>query len=1349
MVAVRCRPFNKRENELGSKRIVRMNGAKTTLVDPSGVAPEKDFTFDFSYDSFDSSAANFATNPKVYADLGVSVLNNAWGGYNCCLFAYGQTGSGKSYSMVGYGEDRGIVPQAMEEMFVRIAANKDKNIKYLVEASMMEIYNEKVRDLFNPDPSAGGIHGLKVRDNPASGPYVEGLSRTVLSSFKEFDHLLHEGTMARTVAATQMNATSSRAHTVFQIVFTTTTHDEETNKSSAKTSKINLVDLAGSERITKTGASGQQLKEGIGINKSLTALGNVIEKLALRTKKGSGKDVHVPYRDSVLTWLLKEGLGGNAKTIMIAAISPADDNYDESLSTLRYADRAKQIKNKAVVNEDENGRMIRELKKEIAALREALAKNGGVPAGAAAPAGMSDQEKEEYLALKEQMKASEEQMRQMNMTWEEKVKESEELAFRRAAALNANSREAEEKKKKLPHMVNLHKDKLMSECLSYFFVPGKTRLCTKAAEPPPSEDDIVLQGLQIKAEHAEAEYDPQSKELHLTPGEGARVFVNGKLIKERTALEHNDRLICGAHLVFRVIFPNHAADDGDSLFDWEFATKEMTTSTIEALNAPDPETLRQQQEAAEKMAKMQAEIEAERARAKEDQERKQREYEATLREIAKKKEDEIAATKRAIEQASAADSAKLSKKLAEREAELERERALAAKQHSERLEAMRREQAELESKLAAQREETKALHKKHEVEKRDRQLLEENLMHVIPMVNEANAICTELGQALRYSIKLEAKRSLDNDGFTEHTDVWIRVQNLEDDLEVMWDMDTLSEALYAMREIYNQYLRSGEIEVPERKEENPFHLQPSGPVMIGQARLYLQPCFFLLPIHESTAIIDYKGEHKGQLYVNLVPIPPRDEDTANLREEELFFEEEELTELKGEPLSMRLEIKKCMGLPQKLALNVFVSYKFYADSVESKTEPSLSDPDAVPTINPLLNYERTLLVDIIEDEFVEYIKSGILEFSVYGEHYIPPQEKDDDDDEDGAKAKGGAAKGKSGKRSSGKASKGSKGGDDDLASARLAKLEAVLKEITESVDPTLAADPTVLEKSPEVVAQSVKALKHKAGTLENEIVELKSPAKGRPPSQDLASAEAIEENARLKALLESLRATKGGEQAATLAAENAKIKAELESLRGKSSKKSAAGSGGMFPDAVGTTSAEEAAALRAEIEALKAASPSAGAAQATAAVLDENASLKAALESLKSKASPSAAELAELRQSAAAADSQLASLRKALAQKETEAEELRALKEAEAALNKELADKIAQGVSASATASVVGRNDAQVEQLKRDLESARNKVAAASTGGGAGGDAALAAEIEDLKRQLREKDKKSSACVIL
>lgn len=247
-------------------------------------------------------------------------------GYNCSLFAYGQTGAGKSYSMVGYGEDKGIIPRSCEEIFQRIEANTDPDITYKVEASMLEIYNEKVRDLFNPrsDAAAGG---LKVRDHPKTGPYVDGLTKHSVTNYLQIQRLMDEGSAARTVAATNMNATSSRAHTIFQIILTQTKIDRAAGKASDKVSRINLIDLAGSERANKTGATGDRLKEGCAINQSLSALGNCISALA---ESSSGKNRHVPYRDSVLTHLLKDSLGGNAKTIMIAAISPADINYDVS-----------------------------------------------------------------------------------------------------------------------------------------------------------------------------------------------------------------------------------------------------------------------------------------------------------------------------------------------------------------------------------------------------------------------------------------------------------------------------------------------------------------------------------------------------------------------------------------------------------------------------------------------------------------------------------------------------------------------------------------------------------------------------------------------------------------------------------------------------------------------------------------------------------------------------------------------------------------------------------------------------------------------------------------------------------
>lgn len=231
-----------------------------------------------------------------------------------------------------------------------------------------------MRDLLNPSTKGN----LKVREHPSLGPYVEDLAKLVVGSFQEIEHLMDEGNKARTVAATNMNATSSRSHAVFTLILTQKRHDVETGFDTEKVSRISLVDLAGSERANSTGATGARLKEGAEINRSLSTLGRVIAALAeFSSAKGKKAKPQVPYRDSVLTWLLKDSLGGNSMTAMIAAISPADINWDETLSTLRYADSAKRIKNHAVVNEDPNAKMIRELKEELEQLRAKLSGGAG------------------------------------------------------------------------------------------------------------------------------------------------------------------------------------------------------------------------------------------------------------------------------------------------------------------------------------------------------------------------------------------------------------------------------------------------------------------------------------------------------------------------------------------------------------------------------------------------------------------------------------------------------------------------------------------------------------------------------------------------------------------------------------------------------------------------------------------------------------------------------------------------------------------------------------------------------------------------------------------------------------
>ena len=326
----------------------------------------------------------------------------------------------------------------------------------------MEIYNEKVRDLLNPSDKT-----LKVREHAATGPYVDGLVKTAVQSSKEIHDIIEEGGKSRTIAATNMNSESSRSHAVFTVLLTQET--EHGTMKGEKVSRLSLVDLAGSERASKTGAAGSRLKEGSKINKSLTTLGLVISALA------SGKSKFVPYRDSVLTWLLKDSLGGNSKTAMIATISPAADNYEETLSTLRYADRAKKIVNKAVVNEDPNTKLINELKKQVEQLKLQLQAAGvsGLPApsGGLGPgtvgSGSVGVVNDAQMKLEESTKILEEAQK----PWEERLKETEEINKKRQNTLMSMGVSLSDRGIKIEgksaYLVNLNPDPALSEMLVY------------------------------------------------------------------------------------------------------------------------------------------------------------------------------------------------------------------------------------------------------------------------------------------------------------------------------------------------------------------------------------------------------------------------------------------------------------------------------------------------------------------------------------------------------------------------------------------------------------------------------------------------------------------------------------------------------------------------------------------------------------------------------------------------------------------------------------------------------------------------------------------------------------------
>ncbi|XP_062501904.1 kinesin-like protein KIF28 isoform X2 [Corticium candelabrum] len=577
-VAVRVRPFNAREKERNAKLVVEMEQNMTIIRDPDneGAEPKK-FAFDYSYWSHDGFhtdengvfmpvTAKYADQSRVFKDLGQGVLDNAFQGFNCSLFAYGQTGSGKSYSMVGYGANKGIVPMTCDELFKTIEANKPtSSTKNAVTFSMLEIYNEQVRDLLNKTCPKGG---LQVRQNPKLGLfYVQDLKRVPVGSYREIEKRMEEGTANRTVASTNMNATSSRAHTVVTIMFDQIVKNEA-GQETKKSSMINLVDLAGSERADSTGATGDRLKEGANINKSLSSLGNVISALA--EEAAGKKKVLVPYRDSILTKLLKNALGGNSKTVMIAALSPADINYDETLGTLRYADRAKKIKTRAVVNESPLDRLIRELRAENDKLKRQL--DGGTLVMAT---GIDAKERERLRReleeeLKAQLAANQYMLGDLSESHDEKLRQTRiEYDAKQLEVLNQ-----QKQRESQPHLVNLNEDPMLSGVVVHILNEGEMTVGRRNADPPPN---LALSGLNIQKMHAVITV--MGMEVTIRPCRDAKTVVNGRPLTGERVLEHKDRVLFGSgNHMYVFMNPKNTSQVDENVPDeitWEFAQKEI------------------------------------------------------------------------------------------------------------------------------------------------------------------------------------------------------------------------------------------------------------------------------------------------------------------------------------------------------------------------------------------------------------------------------------------------------------------------------------------------------------------------------------------------------------------------------------------------------------------------------------------------------------------------------------------------------------------------------------------------------------------------------------------------------
>ncbi|XP_031728835.1 kinesin-like protein KIF1A isoform X13 [Anarrhichthys ocellatus] len=887
-VAVRVRPFNSREIGKDSKCIIQMSGNTTTIANPKQAKDNKSFNFDYSYWSHTSPEdINFASQVQVYKDIGEEMLLHAFEGYNVCIFAYGQTGSGKSYTMMGkqdVKDQQGIIPLLCEDLFTKFNDNAGNSMSYSVEVSYMEIYCERVRDLLNPKNKGN----LRVREHPLMGPYVEDLSKLAVTSYNDIQDLMDSGNKARTVAATNMNETSSRSHAVFNIIFTQKRHDAETDNTSEKVSKISLVDLAGSERADSTGAKGTRLKEGANINKSLTTLGKVISALAEvdsgsnKNKKKKKVENFIPYRDSVLTWLLRENLGGNSRTAMVAALSPADINYDETLSTLRYADRAKQIRCNAVINEDPNNRLVRELKEEVSRLKELLFSQGlgDIIDMTNAMTGMSPSPSLSVLSSRagsiaslhdrimfspgseeaiERLKETEKIIAELNETWEEKLRRTEAIRMEREALLAEMGVAMREdggtvgvfSPKKTPHLVNLNEDPLMSECLLYYIKDGITRVGRVDAS---SRQDIVLSGHFIKDEHCTftSSTGPTREIVVLEPCEGAETYVNGKRVTEPTVLISGNRIILGKSHVFRFNHPVQAraerertpcAETPAEPVDWAFAQRELL----------DKQGIDMKQEMEQRLQELEDQYRKEREEANNLLEQQRLDYESKLEALQKQVDSYYPET-------------------LDEEEEPEEEVQWTERETELAVWSFRKWRCYQFTSL--------------------RDLLWGNAI----FLKEANAISVELKKKVQFQFVLltdtlysplppdllppEATKDREKRHFPR-TIVAVEVQDQKNGATHYWTLEKLRQRLELMREMYDRAA-----DVPNNTAEDGENVKTGGDPfydrfpwfrLVGRAFVYLSNLLYPVPLVHRVAIVSERGEVKGFLRVAVQAISADEE----------------------------------------------------------------------------------------------------------------------------------------------------------------------------------------------------------------------------------------------------------------------------------------------------------------------------------------------------------------------------------------------------------------------------------------------------------------------------------------
>uniref|UniRef100_A0A8B9GRR8 Kinesin family member 13A n=1 Tax=Astyanax mexicanus TaxID=7994 RepID=A0A8B9GRR8_ASTMX len=838
----------------------------------------------------ESNVPKYAGQEVVFKCLGEGILQNAFQGYNACIFAYGQTGSGKSYSMMGSVDQPGLIPRLCCSLFERVGREGNETHSFKVEVSYMEIYNEKVRDLLDPK---GNRQSLKVREHKVLGPYVDGLSQLAVTSFEVINKI-----------------------------------------TPILNTKLSILYLCSMNYSTScVCAFARQCDVScVCVFRSLTTLGCVISALADQSA-GKGKNKFVPYRDSVLTWLLKDNLGGNSKTAMIATVSPAADNYEETLSTLRYADRAKRIVNHAVVNEDPNARIIRELREEVEKLKEQL----------------SQAESLKAPELQEKLQESEKLIQEMTVTWEEKLRKTEEIAQRTAASPETQN---------IQYLIRSTPILLSTYDLQEHTLVGAD-----------TSQDIQLFGIGIQPEHCVIDIAADG-DVTLSPVENARTCVNGMIAYSLVHLWHGDRILWGNNHFFRVNLPKRKRRDRLKDLDRESPRESFVEVDVETASEASSE-----QDYSYEFAQMEVMM-----KTLGSNDPMQNVVQVLEKQYLEEKRTALEEQKLRYERELDLLRQQLSP---ERPSQHQRSNSLAFPTHS------------THSKLRLWTEE------RDELFRQSLSRLREQVVRAKTLVREANFLSEEMGKLTDYQVTLQipaANLSANRKRGAIVSEPAIQVRRKSKGTQV-WTIEKLENKLVDMRDHYREWKEGTQDGVRNLdKQSDPFYEAQENHNLIGVANVFLECLFHDVKLQYAVPIISQQGEVAGRLHVELMrisgPVPERlvggDDSSENSSESGSY----EVMDTNGEivhmakKLTCRVRIREATGLPLNLSNFVFCQYTFWeqaepavAPPMVSPDKPSNRSTDTQFTVR--FDHCKDFVVQVTE-EFLEFISDGALAIEVWG-----------------------------------------------------------------------------------------------------------------------------------------------------------------------------------------------------------------------------------------------------------------------------------------------------------------------------------------------------------------------------